>query len=111
MRQFITLIALFFLSAAVHASPKSETQVVTLSVTENGFEPSRLEVKPGVPVTLKVTRTSDETCATQINFPAKKIKKDLPLNKEVSVNLGKLEKGEIRFACGMNMMEGKIITK
>lgn len=111
MKLLITLIALFPMSIVAHAAPKSETQVVTLSVTENGFEPSSLDVKPGVSVVLKVTRKTDATCATQIQVPSKKLKKDLPLNKEVSVDLGKLEKGEIRFACGMNMMEGKIITR
>jgi len=111
MKQLIVLVTLFSSFAVAHAASRSETQVVTLSVTENGFEPSSLDVKPGIPVTLRVTRKTDATCATQIQIPSKKLKKDLPLNKEVTVDLGKLEKGEIRFACGMNMMEGKIITR
>ena len=111
MKQFAVLIAFLSLGTAAVAAPKSETQNVTLSVTEKGFEPNSIDVKPGVPVILKITRKTDATCATQIQIPSKKIKKDLPLNKEVSVEVGKLEKGEIRFACGMNMMEGKIIAR
>ena len=111
MKQILVLIALLSLGAVAVAAPTSESQTVTLSVTEKGFEPSNIDVKPGVPVTLKITRKTDATCATQIQIPSKKIKKNLPLNKEVTVEVGKLEKGEIRFACGMNMMEGKIITR
>ncbi|HEY8272237.1 MAG TPA: cupredoxin domain-containing protein [Pseudobdellovibrionaceae bacterium] len=94
------------------AEDKSKSQVVELSVTEKGFEPNSIDVGPGKTVILKITRKTDSTCATEIQIPAKKIKKDLPLNKDVSIDLGKLEKGEIRFGCGMNMMEGgRIIVK
>lgn len=86
----------------------AQSQVVELQVTENGFEPSSVDVKPGTPVILKVTRKTDSTCATQIKIDAKKITKELPLNKTVTVNVGKLEKGEIRFGCGMDMITGKI---
>lgn len=109
--KYILLIALLTMSVPGLTSAAGEKQKVTLLVTEKGFEPSQIDVKPGIPVVLKVTRKTDATCATQIQIPAKKIKKDLPLNKEVSVEIGKLEKGEIRFACGMDMMGGKIITR
>jgi plastocyanin domain-containing protein len=61
---------------------------------------------------LSITRKTDTTCAKQIQVPTKKVNVDLPLNKTVTIALGKLEKGEIRFGCGMNMMEsGKILVK
>lgn len=83
-------------------------QVIELKVTEKGFEPSTVDVKPNVPVTLKITRQTDTTCATQIKIQSKNIKKDLPLNKPVTIQIGKLEKGEIRFGCGMDMITGLI---
>lgn len=87
-------------------------KTVDLTVTEKGFEPSTVDVTPETNVVLKVTRKTDSTCAKQIQIPSMKIKKDLPLNKTVSIEIGKLEKGEIRFGCGMNMMEGgKIFVK
>ncbi len=86
-------------------------QSVNLSVTENGFEPSSINVKPGTKVELKVTRKTDSTCAREIIIPSKNIKKELPLNKTISVQTGKLDKGEITFACGMNMVTGVIIVK
>ena len=104
-----SLLAVTGASLGAQAAPKS--QVVDLTVTEKGFEPSSVNVKPGESVVLKVTRKTDSTCATQIKIPAKKITKELPLNKTVSIELGKLDKGEIRFACGMDMMSGVIAVK
>jgi len=93
------------------AIAQTKEQIVDLQVTEKGFEPSSVDVKPGVPVVLKVTRKTDSTCATQIKIQSKNIKKDLPLNKPVTIALGKLDKGEIRFGCGMDMITGQIFVK
>jgi plastocyanin domain-containing protein len=98
-------------SFALHAADKAAAQVVQLSVTEKGFEPDKISVKPGTHVILKVTRKTDSTCATQIKISEKKIKQDLPLNKEVSIDIGTLEKGKIGFACGMDMVSGFIVVE
>lgn len=100
------LIMSILLSGFAMAKEPAKIQTVDLAVTDNGFEPSSVNVKPNSSVTLKITRKTDSTCATQIQVPAKNIKKDLPLNETVVVDLGKLEKGEVRFGCGMDMMVG-----
>jgi len=84
----------------------SAQETVKLEVTEKGFVPNEINVKPGADVVLEVTRRTDQTCSTEIQVPSKKINEKLPLNKTVTIALGKLEKGEIRFGCGMNMMDG-----
>jgi plastocyanin domain-containing protein len=91
------------------AFAKDAVQNVDLKVTDNGFEPPEIKVKPGSHVILKVTRTTDQTCATQIKVNDKKT--DLPLNKQVSIDAGTLKKGEIKFACGMDMISGHIIAE
>lgn len=111
MKNIILILCMIVSIAAVHAAEPTTSQVVNLSVTEKGFEPSSVNVKPGDLVTLQVTRKTDSTCATQIKIPSRKIKKDLPLNKTVTIELGKLEKGEIRFSCGMNMVTGQILVR
>ena len=105
------VIAMLFSLNFQPALAQVKDQIVELQVTEKGFEPSSIDVKPGVPVVLKVTRKTDSTCATQIKIKSKNIKKDLPLNKPVTIALGKLDKGEIRFACGMDMESGHLIAK
>jgi len=85
-----------------------QATAIKLAVTKDGFEPKTIDVKPGTEVTLLVTRKTESTCAKKIQIPSKNVKQDLPLNKEVSIQLGKLDKGEIRFGCGMMMETGQI---
>jgi plastocyanin domain-containing protein len=109
--KLIILAASVLFSAQIVTTRAATNQVVELRVTEKGFEPERLIVKPDVPVTLKVTRITDTTCAKQIKISSRNIKKDLPLNKTVNIELGKLEKGEVSFGCGMDMMTGHIVVQ
>jgi plastocyanin domain-containing protein len=112
MKQIIAFFTIAVgLGIPVASIAKANSQVVELRVTEKGFEPNHIDVKPGTSVTLSVTRETDSTCATAIQIPSKKIKKDLPLKMIVRIDLGKLEKGEIRFACGMDMVSGQIIVR
>jgi plastocyanin domain-containing protein len=106
--KFLILIAIAF-SGSVYAADSAETVVVNISVTEKGFEPNKIDVATDKPVKLSITRKTDDTCSTSIQIPSKKIKKELPLNKTISIDLGKLSKGEIRFGCGMNMMDSGMI--
>ena len=108
MKLFLAVLAFMTINFS-HA--KENPQVINLIVTEKGFVPSSINVKPGTNVELKITRKTDSTCATEILLPSKKIKKDLPLNKTVSIEIGKVEKGEISFGCGMNMVTGVIFVK
>ena len=98
------LLGLLTIGAA--ASANAESKTIAVEVTESGFQPSSIDVKPGTDVTLKVTRKTEATCSTEIQVPSKGIQKTaLPLNETVVVALGKLDKGEVRFGCGMDMMD------
>jgi len=113
MKQIFLATVIIFNMASMFAADKvdSKVQNISLQVTEKGFEPNKVDTKAGSHVILKITRKTDDTCATQIVVEGKKIKKDLPLNKEVHVDVGVLKKGEVRFACGMDMITGMIIVK
>lgn len=111
MKSILIVALLAFGALTVNAADKTAAQIVQLTVTEKGFVPDKISVKPGTHVILKVTRKTDSTCATQIKISEKKIKKDLPLNKEVSIDVGTLEKGKIGFACGMDMISGFIVVE
>lgn len=111
MKRLIALTALVGIVASGPLFAKDKSQVIDLKVTEKGFEPEKIEVNAGSDVVLKITRTTDSTCAKAIKISSKNIKKDLPLNKTVEVDLGKLEKGDIKFACGMDMATGVIVVQ
>lgn len=102
-------IILLFTGFSVLAGQTNDETVVNLTVTEKGFEPNKIDTSINKPIKLNITRKTDNTCSTSIQIPSLKLKKELPLNKTVTINLGKLSKGEIRFGCGMNMMDSGII--
>jgi len=94
-------------SAGKDAAPSG---AIAITVTEDGFEPAVVHAAAGQPVHLVVTRKTDKTCATEIAIPSMKLKKALPLNKAVVVEITP-EKDDITFQCGMNMLKGKLVVK
>lgn len=94
--------------AAPQAGMAQEGRV---QVTDSGFEPARLVLKAGAPARITFTRTSDKTCATEVVFPSLNIRRDLPLNTPVMIELTPTRSGEIAFACGMTMFKGAIVVE
>jgi cobalt-zinc-cadmium efflux system membrane fusion protein len=84
-------------------------QEAQVKVTDSGFEPARLSLKAGVPARITFTRTSDKTCGTAVEFSSLKIRRDLPLNQPVIIEFTP-QKGELAFACGMNMLKGTVVA-
>lgn len=101
---------LALLSAATLAcqgAPR-EGEPVKITVTKNGYEPFRVQATAGKPLTLVVTRTTDETCATEIVIPDAGISKPLPLLKPVTITFTPARTGELRYSCAMKMFQGVI---
>lgn len=111
MKNILVITILSLIALIANANDKTITQIIQVSVTEKGFEPDKINVKPGTYVILKVTRKTESTCATEIKISEMKLKKDLPLNKEVSIDVGIIKKGKIKYACGMNMITGFLIVE
>ena len=101
------------LRADVAAKPvlADSAQELQVKVTDNGFEPPRLLLKAGATALITFTRTSETTCATSVEFPMLKIRRDLPLNQPVAIELPPQQKGELAFACGMNMLKGTVVVQ
>lgn len=79
-------------------------------LVSGGYKPSKIEVKKGEPVKFNFTRTDSSECLEEVVLPDFKIKKYLPLNQKVEVEINPNKKGEYFFSCGMNMNHGKIIV-
>src|SRR4051812_20970693 len=92
-----TLYASMSPARAAEPVATAKPRVVELSVTQKGFEPDRVKVKKGEPLELRVTRKTDETCATELVMPDQKIKLALPLDKAVSVKLTPQKTGELKY--------------
>lgn len=84
---------------------------VVITVTEKGFEPEAVTVAAGKPVTLVVTRTTAQTCATELVMAAQGINRDLPLGQAVEITFTPEKAGELTYACAMDMYKGKVIVR
>lgn len=83
----------------------------TQIIVEGGYKPSVLKLKKGVKITLTFTRRDPNSCLEEIVIPAFKVKKYLPINTPVNIEITGKEAGEFGFHCGMGMFSGKIIIE
>jgi plastocyanin domain-containing protein len=105
--------AILYVSSGItiFAGP-SQTPVSPMKVTvdESGFHPASLSLHANTPAQITFVRTSDKTCATSVEIPDYSIKRELPLNKPVTVDLKPTKTGEVGFICGMKMFKGKLVV-
>jgi len=81
---------------------------------EHGFTPASLAMAKGTPgSTAAVTfvRTTDKTCATEVVFPELGVRKQLPLNQPVAVDIPTDSARTLNFQCGMAMYKGMLVVK
>jgi cobalt-zinc-cadmium efflux system membrane fusion protein len=101
-------------SSASAPRPQSAGEAVEaarVEVTENGFQPSSVTIKAGQPIRIAFVRRTDKTCATEVAIPSMNLKRSLPLNQPVPIDLPPSKTGEIAFTCGMNMLKGTIVVR
>jgi plastocyanin domain-containing protein len=84
---------------------------VAVTVDAKGFSPSEVVGTKGAPMSLVFTRTSDNTCATEVVFPELKINQPLPLNKPVSITVPSAAAHAYKFQCGMAMYIGSVVIR
>ena len=96
--------------AAASAAPAA-SDVTKVTVSDQGFQPARVSVRPGATARITFVRTSDATCATEVAIPSLKIKRALPLNQPVTVEFTPQKTGDVEFACGMGMLRGTIVVQ
>ena len=118
----LSLLAVFVVLAAVGCTKKpdaggtpggdltAQSGSVAITVDGDGFKPSKLKLKKGAPATLVFTRTSDDTCATEVVFPQLDIKKDLPKGQAVSITIPTDKEQTLQFQCGMGMYKSSVVV-
>ncbi|MBS1723004.1 MAG: cupredoxin domain-containing protein [Armatimonadetes bacterium] len=109
----LTSVALASLSLTALAgqSAKSAQGVQKLTVTvDNSFKPATFNVKAGKPVQITFD-TKHRGCAAVVVFKELKMKKPLKDGTKTIVTFTPKKAGAYNFACGMNMMKGKVVAK
>ena len=84
---------------------------IAIKVDAVGYHPAEARAPSGKPVRLVFTRTTDDGCGQELLVPSAGIKKDLPLNQPVAVDLTMPASGKLAFSCGMDMYRGAVIAE
>ena len=79
-------------------------------VVEGGYKPKRIEVPKGERIRLRFVRKEHGSCTREVLFPKLGIRRELPTNQPVTIELPALEPGEYEFRCGMNMIKGAVVV-
>ena len=105
-----TLVAASACKNAPSVPPSDGRPALEVKVDATGYHPDKVHAKAGKPVRLLVTRTTDDGCGQQLVVPSLHLKYELPLNQPVAIDLTMPDKGELAFACGMDMYKGSIVA-
>ena len=102
----------FFGEGEQVAAKQNESGLQEIKVTvKGGYSPDVIVVKSGVPVRLNFYRDETSSCSEQVIFGDFGIVKDLPSFKTTPIEFTPEKTGEFTFACGMNMIRGKLVVQ
>lgn len=97
-------------STFVQTADGKSARLIEMAVTDNGYEPAKLQVVKGQPLLLRITRKTDNTCATEILIQDSDVNVKLPLNQTVDVAYTPTKSGEIKFGCAMDKMVSGVLV-
>lgn len=75
---------------------------------EGGYQPDVISVSQGKTTKINFFRKDPSSCLEEVVLSDFKIKKYLPMNKKVTIEINPKRTGEFIFSCAMNMNHGKI---
>ena len=93
---------------------KDEVVMVSDAVdimVEGGYSPSVISIPKDKTTKISFFRKDPSSCLEEVVLSEFKIRRYLPLNKKVSVEITPKKEGVFPFSCGMNMFHGKIIVR
>ncbi len=102
----------FFGEREAVAASVTDGGVQEIKVTvKGGYSPDVIVVKQGLPVKLDFYRDETASCTEQVIFGDFGIARDLPSFRTTSIEFTPDKVGEFIFACGMNMVRGKLVVE
>lgn len=94
---------------------KKEKEVIgtdSIDITvEGGYNPEVISIPYGQTTKLNFTRKDSSSCLEEVVLSDFKVRKYLPLNQKITIEVTAQKKGEFGFSCGMGMFHGKIIVR
>lgn len=80
-------------------------------IVNGGYQPEVISIIKGKATTLTFLRTDPSNCLEEVVLPDFKIRKFLPLKKNVDIKITPEKAGQYEIVCGMGMFHGKILVK
>lgn len=77
-------------------------------VVEGGYSPEVISIPKGKMTKINFIRKDPSSCLEEVVLGDFKIRKYLPLNEKVAIEITPQQTGEFKYACGMNMYHGTI---
>ncbi len=105
---FILFIYWFFLMKKEKEIKVSDSVDITVN---GGYSPEVISIPVGKTTKINFLRTDPTECLSEVVLGDFKIKRELPLNQKVTVEINPKKKGEFDYSCSMGMYHGKIIVK
>ena len=103
--------AALLLGACNQTRSRAPAAEVHVDVTDKGFEPAEVKVPAGETVTLVMTRKTDQTCITEVEFASLHQNYKLPLNQLVRIALPASKTGTVDYQCGEHMFSGRVVVQ
>jgi P-type Cu+ transporter len=101
----------FFGPKKAHSATQvGNVQEVTVTV-KGGYSPDLVRVREGVPLRIVFDRQESGECTSRVVFPDFALNSSLFAYSQTTVELLPDRAGEFGFACGMNMIHGKLIVE
>lgn len=88
-------------------SVKDEVDIVV----EGGYSPEVISIPVGKTTKINFIRRDPTDCLEEVVLADFRVRKHLPLNQKVTVEITPQKEGEYGYACGMNMFHGKIVVR
>ena len=93
---------------------KKEKEVIVENEVDitvsGGYSPEVISIPRGKTTKINFIRTDPTDCLSEVILADFKIRKELPLNQKVTIEITPEKKGEYDYACVMNMYHGKIVV-
>lgn len=96
-------------TTSAHAAAAERVREIEV-VVDGNYRPGTITVSEGERVRLKFVRREYTPCTREVVFASLGIRKELPPNEPVVIELPPLAVGEHEFKCGMNMLSGSIVV-
>jgi Cu+-exporting ATPase len=106
------LLAWFFFGPKKAHSAELVGSIQEVKVTvKGGYSPALVRVRQGVPLRIVFDRQESGECTSRVVFPDFAVNRSLSAFAQTTVELLPERAGEFGFACGMNMIHGKLIVE